>query len=568
MQANDAMRILGSAAAMGLLGGGGALAYNATTKPILDKYGNVIESNDINPVMAALGSAAIGAVGGGIYGKMNQPVARPVQGTSVGTSSQPRQSPDIAEPEVMQAQKIPKQDAEYPYETYWEQSRPDERTPGDPWDNIANAVDEVTDPEKVAQRNAQYEAEFAKKQQAAYQESKQNRALQQERIKRQQAATDFMEAQGYNTEYGEYRGLVRNEFGELVKPKKPFNHDNYGVEGWDYLETNLVLPPTQGMPIQESVAQVEKTFVPRLTPLTPEQEALYAEAYKLGLSPYELEEKGWKYNPNQPTIQVVPASPMQMQNPMAPPGMRTVVVQPMKEPGQEMMEEALMLKELARRQAHFKGFDYPHNPEPWNYNQSSYSPSPSLHLVDGNPYDPNPEAFTSRKSLASQWNVYGPNSSQQAMESEEWLRRNYENYLAQKKKTVADMTERTFVGGNYRNRESLNKLPQWAIDAQNRPYTPPSEPPGNRLIGGNFEGRGGQKLPAWAINNARNVESEIEAIQNDVTQQAINSRNYDSQFGNDAQEYGDILTVRDSDIPFNDYQDDIHQLMTGYYHRY
>ena len=380
MQADDAMRILGSAAAMGLLGGGGALAYNATSKPILDEYGNVIESNDINPVMAALGSAAIGAVGSGIYGKMNQPVAKPVQGLSAGTSPKPQQSPDIVEPEVMPTQKMPRQDAEYPYETYWEQSRPDERTPGDNWDDIANAVDEVTDPEKVAQRNAQYEAEFAKKQQAAYQESKQKQALQQERIKRQQAAIDFMKAQGYNPEYGEYRGLVRNEFGELVKPKKPFNNANYGVEGWDYLETNLV----------------------------------------------------------QPTVQVVPASPMQMQNPMTPPGMRTVVIQPMKEPGQEMIEEALRLKELARRQAHFKGFDYPHNPEPWNYNQSSYSPSPSLHLVDGNPYDPNPEAFNSRKLLASQWNVYGPSSSQQAIESKKWLEKQgfatYEDYLAQKKR--------------------------------------------------------------------------------------------------------------------------------------
>ena len=130
------------------------------------------------------------------------------------------------------------------------------------------------------------------------------------------------------------------------------------------------------------------------------------------------------------------------------------------------------------------------------------------------------------------------------------------------------MTERTFVGGNYRNRGSLNKLPQWAIDAQNRPYTPPSKPPGNRLIGGNFEGRGGRKLPAWAINNARNVESEIEAIQNEVTQQAINLRNYDSQFGSDVQEYGITPTINYSDIPFNDDQDDIHQLMTGYYHRY
>lgn len=79
MQANDAMRILGSAAAMGLLGGSGALAYNAISKPTLDEYGNTIESNDINPFVAALGGAAIGAVGGGIYGKMNQPIARPAR---------------------------------------------------------------------------------------------------------------------------------------------------------------------------------------------------------------------------------------------------------------------------------------------------------------------------------------------------------------------------------------------------------------------------------------------------------------------------------------------------------
>lgn len=290
MQANDAMRIFSSAAAMGLLGGGSALAYNATTKPILDEYGNVIESNDINPVMAALGSAAIGAVGSGIYGKMNQPVARPVQGMSAGKSSQPRQSPDIVEPEVTPTQKMPRQDAEYPYETYWEQSSPNERTPGDTWDDIANAVDEVTDPEKVAQRNAQYEAEFARKQQAAYQESKQKQALQQERIDRQQSAIDYMEGEGYNTEYGEYRGLVKNRFGQLVKPEKPVNNANYGVKGWDYIEPNLAI------------------------------------------------------------VKVVPVSPMQMQNPMTRPGMRTVVIQPMKEPGQEMIEEALRLKELARQQ--------------------------------------------------------------------------------------------------------------------------------------------------------------------------------------------------------------------------
>ena len=79
MQANDAIRILGSAAAMGLLGGGSALAYNAISQPTLDEYGNVIESNDINPIAAALGGA-VGAVGGYGYGKYNQPVAKPVQG--------------------------------------------------------------------------------------------------------------------------------------------------------------------------------------------------------------------------------------------------------------------------------------------------------------------------------------------------------------------------------------------------------------------------------------------------------------------------------------------------------
>jgi hypothetical protein len=129
------------------------------------------------------------------------------------------------------------------------------------------------------------------------------------------------------------------------------------------------------------------------------------------------------------------------------------------------------------------------------------------------------------------------------------------------------MPERTFVGGNYHNRETPNKLPQWAIDAQNRPYTPPSEPPGNRLIGGNFEGRDGQKLPSWATNNARNVETQIAEMQDEVTQQAINSRNYDSRLGNDVQEYGIAPTIDYSDIPFNNYVDDIHQFMNGYYHR-
>jgi hypothetical protein len=101
INAGDALRLLsqhpsiGGAIGMGLLGGGSALTYNAISQPTLDDYGNTIESNDINPFAAALGSAVIGAVGGGIYGHYNQPVAKPVQSMSAGMSPQPRQSPDI-----------------------------------------------------------------------------------------------------------------------------------------------------------------------------------------------------------------------------------------------------------------------------------------------------------------------------------------------------------------------------------------------------------------------------------------------------------------------------------------
>lgn len=383
MQADDAMRILGSAAAMGLLGGGGALAYNATTKPILDEYGNVIESNDINPVMAALGSAAIGAVGSGIYGKMNQPVAKPVQGVSVGTSPKPQQSPDI----------------DIDVTPTWQE-------------DVQKEIDVFRN--EVANLRGQ---------------------LLQKRNDYAQGVNDLREASIPIRQVVPAKPDRANGLFEVPKEYEGFTQV-LGKDGKKYVR----VPNGQGSnlirldDLQEGTTS-EKRFVPQLSS---EQEALYAEAKRLGISPYELEKRGWKYNPNQPTVQVVPASPMQMQNPMTPPGMRTVVIQPMKEPGQEMIEEALRLKELARRQAHFKGFDYPHNPEPWNYNQSSYSPSPSLHLVDGNPYDPNPEAFNSRKLLASQWNVYGPSSSQQAMESEKWLRKQgfatYEDYLAQKKR--------------------------------------------------------------------------------------------------------------------------------------
>ena len=159
--------------------------------------------------MAALGGAAIGAAGGYGYGKYNQSVAKPVQGMSAGASPQLRQSPDIVEPEVMQTQKIPRQNSEPLYKVYREQSRPNKRTSGDPWDDLADPVDNATNPE-VRQQNK---------------------------------------------------------------------------------------------------------------------------------------------SANQPIVQIISANPMEMQNPMSLPGIKTVVMQqPPKAPGQEMMEEALRLRELANQQ--------------------------------------------------------------------------------------------------------------------------------------------------------------------------------------------------------------------------
>lgn len=201
MQAGDALRLLAQhpsisgAISMGLLGGGSALAYNAISQPTLDEYGNVIESNDINPFVAALTNAAVGAVGGGFYGRMSQPIAKPVQGMSAGASPQPRQSPDI---------------------------------------------------------------------------------------------------------------------------------------------------DVEVMPTQQAQA---------------------------------------------PIVQVVPANPMEMQNPMSPPGMKTVVVQPIKEPGQEMMEEALRLRELAEQQR-----------------------------------------------LQNLQPIYEPRSDDEEMAGMQWLRNNRANYQAQKKR--------------------------------------------------------------------------------------------------------------------------------------
>lgn len=69
MLANNALKIIFSHPAAtaglgGLIGGSGALVYNAFSKPTLDEYGNPIESNDINPLLAAGIGSGVGLVSG------------------------------------------------------------------------------------------------------------------------------------------------------------------------------------------------------------------------------------------------------------------------------------------------------------------------------------------------------------------------------------------------------------------------------------------------------------------------------------------------------------------------
>lgn len=97
MSASNAMKILASHPSMmasgALLGGGGALVYNSLSQPVLDEYGNVIESNDINPLIAAGIGGAIGLAGstGLNYVKGRQP-------QSPGGTSQPmQQTPQSAD---------------------------------------------------------------------------------------------------------------------------------------------------------------------------------------------------------------------------------------------------------------------------------------------------------------------------------------------------------------------------------------------------------------------------------------------------------------------------------------
>lgn len=322
MQANDAMRILGSAAAMGLLGGGGALAYNATTKPILDEYGNVIESNDINPIMAALGSAAIGAVGSGIYGKMNQPVAKPVQGVSVGTSPKPQQSPDI----------------DIDVTPTWQE-------------DVQKEIDVFRN--EVANLRGQ---------------------LLQKRNDYAQGVNDLREASIPIRQVVPAKPDRANGLFEVPKEYEGFTQV-LGKDGKKYVR----VPNGQGSDLirlddLQGGTTSEKRFVPQLSS---EQEALYAEAKRLGISSVELEERGWKYNPNQPTVKVVPASPMQMQNPMTPPGMRTVVIQPVKEPAQESADELMALQNLAGLQGN-----------PSNLVNEYFDPSPNVRTFVQDVYSP------------------------------------------------------------------------------------------------------------------------------------------------------------------------------------
>jgi len=227
MQANDAIRILGSAAAMGLLGGGGALAYNAISKPTVDEYGNTIESNDINPFVAALGGAAIGAASN--YG-FNKWVKNRVHnnldayGIKADVSPQSRQSPDI---------------------------------------DIDVDVDETVKPP-----------------------------------------------------YPDFRNMSDDQFKEFYTTR----HDYSG-------STND-----------------RKAIHTRMADIVDKEIEKYEQTAQAG---QKLEQQP------QLVVQVVPASPMELQNPMSPPGMKTVVTkQPPKEPGQEVIEEALRLRELAEQQRH------------------------------------------------------------------------------------------------------------------------------------------------------------------------------------------------------------------------
>lgn len=255
LNAGDALRLLtqhpsiGGAIGMGLLGGSGALAYNAISKPTLDEYGNTIESNDINPFVAALGGAAIGAVGGGIYGHYNQPVARPMQGMRAGASQPPRQSPDI-------------------------------------------------------------DVDVTSTQQGGGMSTRSGSGV-----------TSQQPSQPGDLSKNNWRNLDDRAFLQNFK-----NGDPDDEKFW--------VTPEDAEYINQRISQIKVT----------NPEWFYSTSSNPNITTVDV-------TPNRPIVQVVPANPMEIQNPMSRPGMKTVVVRPVtKEPGQEMMEEALRLRELANRQ--------------------------------------------------------------------------------------------------------------------------------------------------------------------------------------------------------------------------
>lgn len=299
MQANDAIRILSSAAAMGLLGGGGALAYNAISKPTIDEYGNTIESNDINPFVAALGGAAIGAAGN--YG-FNKWVKNRVHnnldayGIKAGVSSQPQQSPDIdIDIDVADTVKPPYPD----FRNMSDDQFKDFYTTRRDYSGSAN--------DKKAIHNRMID--IVDKEVEKYEQTAQLAQVSQQTQPVKSASN--------------WRDLDDRAFIQAIK-------DISDPEGGFYTT------PEDSYYVNQRISEIK---------------AAHPEWWKPAPSNPGLGGITIDVNAERPVVQVVPASPMELQNPMSPPGMKTVVIkQPPKEPGQEMTEEALMLRALAEQQ--------------------------------------------------------------------------------------------------------------------------------------------------------------------------------------------------------------------------
>lgn len=301
MQANDAMRILGSAAAMGLLGSGGALAYNAISKPTLDEYGNTIESNDINPFVAALGGAAIGAASNYGFNKWvknrvhNNLDAR-ARGMNAGVSSQPQQSPDIdIDIDVAETVKPPYPDFRNMSDDQFKEfytTRHDYSGSTNDRKAIHNRMSDIVGKEVEKYEQTAQVAQVSQQPQSVKPASN-------------------------------WRDLDDRTFIQAIK-------DISDPEGGFYTT------PEDSYYVNQRISEI-KTAHPEWWKPVPSNPGLGGMTIDV--------------NAERPVVQVIPLNPMELQNPMSPPGMKTVVIkQPPKEPGQEMMEEALRLRELAARQ--------------------------------------------------------------------------------------------------------------------------------------------------------------------------------------------------------------------------